>query len=63
MLTTCVPPVQAFTAAAVGVLADRGVLNWTSKVPDLIPEFQLPEEIEGVPSVIDILSHRTGLPR
>ncbi|KAL8292333.1 hypothetical protein RQP46_001799 [Phenoliferia psychrophenolica] len=54
---------DAFTAASVGVLVDRGLFNWTTKVSSLIPDFALPGSIEGEASVLDIMSHRTGLPR
>ncbi|KAM0751935.1 beta-lactamase/transpeptidase-like protein [Meredithblackwellia eburnea MCA 4105] len=53
---------KAFTAAAVATFVDSGRLNWTSKVSSVIPEFELPPGL-GDPNIIDILSHRTGVPR
>ncbi|KAM0748493.1 beta-lactamase/transpeptidase-like protein [Meredithblackwellia eburnea MCA 4105] len=54
---------KAMTAAGVGILVDRGLMKWESKMEDLIPGFSLPPTLQGKPDVRDLLSHRTGMPR
>lgn len=55
---------KAFTAAAVGILADRGLLDWEKPVIQYMPDFKLHDPFatrEMTP--IDLLCHRSGLPR
>ncbi|BGP25313.1 hypothetical protein JCM10295v2_004236 [Rhodotorula toruloides] len=55
---------KLFTAAAVGKLVDDGHFSWTDKVTKLMPDFKLSDEYASERStLIDILSHRTGMPR
>ena len=53
---------KAFTAAALGMLADEGKLSWDDKVTDFIPEFKLynPYVSEAF-TIRDLLTHRSGL--
>lgn len=53
---------KAFTAVALGILADEGKLNWDDKVRDYIPEFKLynPYVTEEF-TIRDLLTHRSGL--
>ncbi len=54
---------KAFTAAALGILASEGRLNWDDRVIDRLPWFQLadPEATRKL-TVRDCLCHRAGLP-
>jgi CubicO group peptidase (beta-lactamase class C family) len=55
---------KAFTAATVGALVDDGLLEWERPLRDYLPELRLHDPVvtERL-SVIDLLSHRSGLPR
>ena len=55
---------KSFTATAIALLQDEGRLDWAKPVRDYIPEFRLndPVATERV-TVLDLLCHRTGLPR
>ena len=63
---------KLFTSISVGLLISNGTLaqergkkiEWSTKIQDLIPEFQLlDEEVGRKVTIQDMLSHRTGLPR
>ncbi len=53
---------KAFTAAALGILADQGKLSWDDKVRKYIPEFKLydPYVTEEF-TIRDLLTHRSGM--
>ena len=53
---------KAFTAAALGILADEGKIKWDDKVRDYVPEFKLysPYVTEEF-TIRDLLTHRSGL--
>ena len=55
---------KAFTVATVGALVDDGLLDWERPLRDYVPEIRLhdPFATERL-SMIDLLSHRSGLPR
>ena len=55
---------KSFTATAIALLHHEGRLDWTKPVRDYIPEFRLSDPVatERV-TVLDLLCHRTGLPR
>ena len=55
---------KAFTAAAVAILVDRGILEWDKPVVSYMPwlRFKEPFTTANV-TVRDLLCHRTGLPR
>jgi CubicO group peptidase (beta-lactamase class C family) len=55
---------KSFTALGLAMLADEGRLDWTRPVRDYLPEFRLHDAVatERV-TVVDLLSHHTGLPR
>jgi CubicO group peptidase (beta-lactamase class C family) len=53
---------KAFTAAAMGILVDRGKMNWNDKVIKYLPNFKLSDPwITKELTIADILSHRSGL--
>jgi len=53
---------KAFTAAAIGILADEGKLKLDDKVTDYIPEFKLYDPYATAEFTIrDLLTHRSGL--
>jgi CubicO group peptidase (beta-lactamase class C family) len=53
---------KAFTAACIGKLVQEGLISWTDKVVDYIPEFKLADDcITNQMSIQDLLSHRSGL--
>lgn len=53
---------KAFTTAALAILVDEGLISWTDKVVDYIPEFKMynPYVTENF-MIQDLLSHRSGL--
>jgi CubicO group peptidase (beta-lactamase class C family) len=55
---------KAFTAATVGALVDDGLLDWERPLRDYVPDIRWhdPVATERL-SIIDVLSHRSGLPR
>ncbi|HLM89457.1 MAG TPA: serine hydrolase [Streptosporangiaceae bacterium] len=55
---------KAFTAATVGALVEDGLLEWERPLRDYVPELRLNDPVvtERL-TVIDLLSHRSGLPR
>ena len=54
---------KAFAAAMAGMLVERGMLQWDSKVAGLLPEFTLSDDAGAQRlTVADVLSHRVGLP-
>ncbi|MFB6232095.1 MAG: serine hydrolase [Salinibacter sp.] len=55
---------KAFTAAGLGMLHDEGQLDWSTPVREYLPRFTMQNEFatkEMTP--IDLLTHRSGLPR
>ncbi|KAG5950177.1 hypothetical protein E4U53_005415 [Claviceps sorghi] len=53
---------KALTASAVGILVDSGLLAWTSLVKDVLPGFRSRSDtVTDNVTVVDLLSHRTGL--
>ncbi|MBL4941197.1 MAG: serine hydrolase [Colwellia sp.] len=53
---------KAMTAALLAGLVDEGKLTWTTKVIDIIPEFQMPNAyVTREFTIIDLLSHKSGL--
>jgi CubicO group peptidase (beta-lactamase class C family) len=55
---------KAFTAATVGALIDDGLLDWERPLRDYVPEIQLHDPVVSDRlTVVDLLSHRSGLPR
>ena len=55
---------KSFTATAIALLHNEGVLDWTKPVRDYLPEFRLSDQVatERV-TIRDLLSHQSGLPR
>lgn len=55
---------KAFTAATVGALVDDDLLEWERPLRDYLPGLRLHDPVvTDRLSVIDLLSHRSGLPR
>ena len=55
---------KAFTAAAVGALVDEGLLDWHRPLRDYVPDLRLSDStVADRVSVVDLLCHRSGLPR
>ena len=53
---------KAFTGAALGMLVDEGKINWTDRVIDYIPGFQLYNPYVTMNfTIADLLTHRSGL--
>lgn len=55
---------KSFTATTVGALVDDGLLEWQRPLRDYLPDLRLHDLVvtERL-SVVDLLSHRSGLPR
>jgi CubicO group peptidase (beta-lactamase class C family) len=55
---------KAFTAAAIGALVDDGLLEWDRPLRDYVPDLRLSDSaVTERLSIVDLLSHRSGLPR
>jgi len=55
---------KAFTAATVGALVDDGLLEWERPLRDYVPELRLSDPVvTDRLTLVDLLSHRSGLPR
>jgi CubicO group peptidase (beta-lactamase class C family) len=55
---------KAFTATTVGALVDEGLLEWERPLRDYVPEVQLNDSfVSDRLTIVDLLSHRSGLPR
>ena len=55
---------KAFTAATVGAVVDDGLLEWARPLRDYVPDLRLHDRVvTDRVSVVDFLSHRSGLPR
>ncbi len=53
---------KSFTAVALGILVEENKLNWDDKVIQYLPEFKLSDPwITKELTIIDLLSHRSGL--
>lgn len=53
---------KAMTAAILASLVDEGKLTWSTKVIDIIPEFQMPNAyVTREFTVTDLLAHNSGL--
>ena len=55
---------KAFTAAGVATLQDQNIIEWEEPIKTYLPDFQLYDDFATEQSsAIDILTHRSGLPR
>jgi CubicO group peptidase (beta-lactamase class C family) len=55
---------KAFTATTIGALVDEGLLEWDKPLRDYVPEVRLHDPfVSDRLTIIDLLSHRSGLPR
>lgn len=51
---------KAMTAAAIGILVDRGDLEWDTPVEEILPFFKNSQTEKSKLTMVDFLSHRTG---
>ena len=55
---------KAFTATTLGILVDQGKLDWQKPIKEYMPDFRLYDQTAtDNMNLIDLLSHRCGLPR
>ena len=55
---------KAFTATTVGALVDEGLLEWDRPLRDYVPGVRLHDPfVSDRLTIVDLLSHRSGLPR
>ncbi|TVZ05644.1 serine hydrolase [Trebonia kvetii] len=55
---------KAFTATTIGALVDEGLLDWDRPLRDYVPEIRLHDPVVSDRlTIVDLLSHRSGLPR
>ena len=55
---------KAFTATTVGALVDEGLLEWDLPLRDYVPGVRLHDSFASDRlTIVDLLSHRSGLPR
>ena len=55
---------KAFTATTVGALVDEGLLEWDRPLRDYVPGIRLHDPfVSDRLTIVDLLSHRSGLPR
>ena len=55
---------KAFTATTVGALVDEGLLDWERPLRDYVPGVRLHDPfVSDRLTIVDLLSHRSGLPR
>src|SRR5215471_9805898 len=55
---------KAFTATTVGALVDEGLLEWNQPLRDYVPGVRLDDlVVSDRLTIVDLLSHRSGLPR
>jgi CubicO group peptidase (beta-lactamase class C family) len=53
---------KAFTTTALALLVEEGILSWTDRVVDHIPEFRMYDEyVTQHFNIIDLVTHRSGL--
>lgn len=55
---------KAFTATTIGALVDEGLLEWDRPLRDYVPGIRLHDPfVSDHLTIVDLLSHRSGLPR
>ena len=55
---------KAFTATTVGALVDEGLLEWDRPLRDYVPDVRLHDPVASDRlTIVDLLAHRSGLPR
>ena len=55
---------KAFTATTIGALVDEGLLEWDRPLRDYVPDVRLNDPFASDRlTIVDLLSHRSGLPR
>ena len=55
---------KAFTATTIGALVDEGLLDWDRPLRDYVPGVRLHDPfVSDRLTIVDLLSHRSGLPR
>ena len=52
---------KSFTAALMAIMVDEGLVSWTDRVKDILPDFSLADKgIEEVVEVRDLMTHKLG---
>lgn len=52
---------KSFTAALMAMMVDEGLVNWSDRVKDILPDFDLKDnDVEEEVRIFDIMSHRMG---
>ncbi|KAL8832600.1 MAG: hypothetical protein Q9191_000169 [Dirinaria sp. TL-2023a] len=55
---------KTFTASAIGMLVHEGLLKWDTPIRDILPNFKSKNStVEENLTIVDLLSHRSGLAR
>jgi CubicO group peptidase (beta-lactamase class C family) len=55
---------KAFTTTTLGILVDEGKLDWRKPIREYLPDFRLYDQFATEDmTLLDLLSHRSGLPR
>ena len=55
---------KAFTAFSVALMVEDGKMTWEQPIQELLPDFRLHDSVASErTTAVDLLSHRTGLPR
>jgi CubicO group peptidase (beta-lactamase class C family) len=55
---------KAFTATTIGAMVDAGLLEWERPLRDYVPDIRLNDPVvTDRLTIVDLLSHRSGLPR
>ena len=53
---------KSFTAASIGVLVEEGKMSWDTPIREILPDFKhMNETINNEATILDFMSHRTGL--
>lgn len=55
---------KSFTSFSAGLLVDEGIINWDTPVIEYLPAFKMYDgQATNNSTMMDLLTHRTGLPR
>ncbi|MCJ1434732.1 hypothetical protein MMC27_004102 [Xylographa pallens] len=53
---------KSFTAASIGILVEEGKMSWDTPIREILPDFKhINETINNEATILDFMSHRTGL--
>jgi len=54
---------KSITSVMIGILVDRGLLDWSTEIRDVLPKFKLSNDVASSVTVRDLLSMAMGLSR